>query len=97
MVLVKQAVILAGGRGTRLKTLTDNLPKPMISINKRPFLEYFGNGSTFGIKIKYSIGDISFEAGKRIKNVEELLDNNFLLMYCDNYCPLNLKEKILIV
>jgi len=28
MVLVKQAVILAGGRGTRLKTLTDNLPKP---------------------------------------------------------------------
>ncbi len=121
MVLVKQAVILAGGRGTRLKTLTDNLPKPMISINRRPFLEYlidllkengieeivlllgylpekikeyFGNGSKFGINIKYSIGDVSFETGERIKNAEELLDDNFLLMYCDNYWPLNLKKLV---
>ena len=35
-----KAVILAGGRGERLKPLTDNLPKPMIEINGRPFLEY---------------------------------------------------------
>ena len=121
MVLVKQAVILAGGRGTRLGTLTDNLPKPMIPINRKPFLEYlldllkengieevilllgylpekikkyFGNGSKFGINIKYSIGDVSFETGKRIKNAEGLLDDNFLLMYCDNYWPLNLKKLV---
>jgi len=36
----KQAVILAGGRGTRLKPLTDHLPKPMIAFNEKPFLEY---------------------------------------------------------
>ena len=35
-----QAVILAGGRGTRLKPLTDTRPKPMIEIHGRPFLEY---------------------------------------------------------
>jgi len=33
-------VILAGGRGTRLGRLTDNLPKPMIPINGKPFLHY---------------------------------------------------------
>jgi D-glycero-D-manno-heptose 1,7-bisphosphate phosphatase len=35
-----QAVILAGGRGTRLRPLTDTLPKPMIAFRGRPFLEY---------------------------------------------------------
>lgn len=36
----RQAVILAGGRGTRLAPLTDTLPKPMIAFHGRPFLEY---------------------------------------------------------
>jgi histidinol-phosphate phosphatase family protein len=35
-----QAVILCGGLGTRLKPLTDSLPKPMAPVNGRPFLEY---------------------------------------------------------
>src|SRR6476660_72562 len=35
-----QAVILAGGRGTRLGPLTDARPKPMIEIHGKPFLEY---------------------------------------------------------
>jgi histidinol-phosphate phosphatase family protein len=36
----RQAVILAGGRGTRLAPLTDSRPKPMIEFHGRPFLEY---------------------------------------------------------
>lgn len=36
----RQAVILAGGRGSRLRPLTDTLPKPMIPFHGRPFLEY---------------------------------------------------------
>ena len=37
---IKQAVILAGGRGKRLMPLTKKIPKPMVSINKKPFLDY---------------------------------------------------------
>jgi histidinol-phosphate phosphatase family protein len=35
-----QAVIVAGGRGTRMRPLTDSRPKPMIEVGGRPFLEY---------------------------------------------------------
>ena len=35
-----QAAILCGGLGTRMRPYTDVLPKPMIPVNGRPFLEY---------------------------------------------------------
>ena len=37
--MIKQVVILVGGKGTRLKNLTKNLPKPLIKINNLSFLE----------------------------------------------------------
>ena len=33
-----EAVILAGGVGTRLKSISGNIPKPMVEINGIPFL-----------------------------------------------------------
>lgn len=36
----EQAVIFAGGRGTRLRPLTDTIPKPMAPVNGRPFVDY---------------------------------------------------------
>ena len=33
-----QAVILCGGLGTRLRPITNTIPKPMVMINKKPFL-----------------------------------------------------------
>lgn len=36
----RQAVILAGGRGTRMRPITNDRPKPMVPILERPFLEY---------------------------------------------------------
>jgi len=36
----QQAVILCGGLGTRLRPFTDSMPKPMIPVNGRPFLEH---------------------------------------------------------
>jgi D-glycero-D-manno-heptose 1,7-bisphosphate phosphatase len=35
-----QAVILAGGRGTRMRPITNDRPKPMVPVLGRPFLEY---------------------------------------------------------
>lgn len=35
-----QAVILAAGRGKRMKSLTKNLPKPMLKVKGKPILEY---------------------------------------------------------
>jgi len=38
-----EAIILAGGMGTRLKGVVDDVSKVMAPINKRPFLEYLLN------------------------------------------------------
>lgn len=40
-----EAIILAGGFGTRLRHVVKNLPKPMAPINGKPFLEYIINSS----------------------------------------------------
>ncbi len=37
---LEQAVVVAGGLGTRLLPLTKDIPKPMVVVNGRPFLEY---------------------------------------------------------
>ena len=37
---MKQAVILVGGRGTRLKEVSGNLPKPMVPVLGKPLLQY---------------------------------------------------------
>lgn len=114
--MVKQAVILAGGYGTRLKPFTDTNPKPMYPFEGKPFLEYlveqvksfgmteivmllgylpekitdyFGDGSKWGVHIQYSVTPVEYETGLRIKGAKDLLADEFLLMYCDNYCPVS--------
>ena len=38
--MIKQAVILCGGLGTRLLPITKRIPKPMVLVDKKPFLEH---------------------------------------------------------
>lgn len=35
-----KAILLVGGLGTRLRTVIGDFPKPMVEINRKPFLEY---------------------------------------------------------
>jgi len=39
-VAIRQAVILVGGRGTRLGSLTDAIAKPLVDVAGRPFLDW---------------------------------------------------------
>ena len=38
--MINQAIILAGGRGERLRPITDTIPKVMVEINEKPLLLY---------------------------------------------------------
>ena len=49
--MVKQAVILVGGYGTRLGNLTRNTPKPYLEVLNKPFIEHIiQNLSRYGIE-----------------------------------------------
>ncbi|MDY5969601.1 MAG: nucleotidyltransferase family protein [Bacteroidales bacterium] len=37
---MKEAIVLAGGLGTRLRNVVHNVPKPLAPVNERPFLAY---------------------------------------------------------
>jgi D-glycero-D-manno-heptose 1,7-bisphosphate phosphatase len=52
--------------------------------------DHFGDGSRWGLKIEYSVTPVEINTGLRIKLAERLLDDVFLLLYCDNYWPMRL-------
>lgn len=48
--MLSEAIILAGGFGTRLQEVVNNVPKPMAPVNGKPFLNYiFSYLKHFGI------------------------------------------------
>ena len=52
--------------------------------------EYCGDGSSWGLDIKYVESPVSAQTGQRLMDAAPLLDPHFLLMYCDNYWPMQL-------
>jgi N-acetyl-alpha-D-muramate 1-phosphate uridylyltransferase len=108
-----QAAILVGGLGTRLGSLTQNVPKPMVQVNGKPFLEheigllkrsgvgdfvlcvghlgekvegYFGDGSKWGVKVRYSYdGPKLMGPAGALKRAEPLLEDCFFVTYGDAY------------
>ena len=42
--VIRKAVILAAGRGTRMRDLTNELPKPMIEVRGKPILQHIIEG-----------------------------------------------------
>lgn len=54
--------------------------------------EYFGDGSRHGVRVRYSVGELEEGTATRLKRAATLLDEVFLLMYCDNYIHLDLRS-----
>lgn len=109
--MVTKAIILAGGKGERLRPYTDNCPKPMIPINGRPdveyqvfqlkqagikeivfavsykrevLMDYWGDGSKFGLDIHYSEEDEPLGRGGGIKKAMKLLKGDFEDVFVTN-------------
>lgn len=61
-----QAILLAGGLGTRLRSVVSDRPKPMALIQERPFLEYLVKSLT-----SQGIRDIIFAVGYKGNMIEE--------------------------
>jgi mannose-1-phosphate guanylyltransferase len=98
---INKAILLVGGKGTRLMPLTTNTPKPMLKIAGVPVTEHqivkareagiteivlatsylaevfephFGDGSRFGIEIKYAFETQPLGTGGAIANAAQLLN-----------------------
>ena len=54
--------------------------------------EYFGDGKKFGVNIRYVVTEVSCDTEFRLKAAKDLLDDEFLMMYCDNICPINFER-----
>ncbi len=61
-----QAVLLAGGLGTRLRSVVSDRPKPMALIGEKPFMEYVVHELS-----KHGVTDIIFAVGYKGSMVEE--------------------------
>lgn len=52
-------------------------------------MSYVGNGEKYGVNIIYDVTPINYDTLQRIYSAKDLIDEEFLLMYADNYCPIN--------
>lgn len=104
------AIIMAGGRGERLKPLTDHTPKPLLKIGEKPIIEhnidrlasfgvddiwlsvrylgdqlvdYFGDGSSKGIRVKYVWEDQPLGTAGALGLVDDFLHDHILMMNSD--------------
>lgn len=113
-----QVVILAGGLGTRLRASVPNVPKSLVPVAGKPFIEHqlgllrscglldvlicighqgeliekhLGDGSEFGLRVRYSHEDAGrlLGTGGALVNALPLLGETFLVMYGDSYLPID--------
>lgn len=67
-----EIIVLAGGFGTRLKSVVSDLPKPMAPVRDKPFVEYLLNW----IK-NYQVSRIIFSVGYKHEIIVEYFGNEF--------------------
>ena len=63
---IRKGLILAGGKGTRLKPITDEIPKPLLPVHGKPILQY-------GIELfkKFGINEIILSIGYKGGQIKE--------------------------
>ena len=116
-----QALILAGGEGTRLRPLTSTVPKPVVPLVDRPFIRFMldwlrshgvndvvmscghlasgvrnvlGDGSAFGIRLRYVEEPRPLGTGGALKYAEPLLDDRFLMLNGDVLTDIDLTAQM---
>ncbi len=65
-----KAVILAAGKGTRMRELTQEMPKPMLSVQGKPILEHILDGL-----IQVGIRDFCIITGFRADTIEDYFED----------------------
>lgn len=81
-----EAIILAGGLGTRLQSVVKGVPKPMADINGKPFLSYLIN-YLHGFGVDRIILSVGYKK-EAVKSYFKKFNNNIAIEYCDEDMPL---------
>ena len=76
--MTKEAIILAGGFGTRLQGVVKDLPKPMAPVNGRPFLTYI-----LDYLIDYQYNKVVLSVGYLHKKIEEFFGTHYKSLEID--------------
>ena len=71
--MIRTAIILAGGLGTRLKKVNPLLPKPLAPINNRPFLEHL-----MDYWIEQGISQFILSVGYKSQSIIDHFGQNYL-------------------
>ena len=78
------AVILAGGRGTRISEYTDTIPKPLVQIGDKPIISHIIDSYVHqGVKKFYIAGGYKIEELKKYFAQYHLLNSDFCLSIKD--------------
>jgi mannose-1-phosphate guanylyltransferase len=121
--MLRTAILLAGGEGSRLYPLTFDRPKPMVKLLDKPILQwaiewlkhngitriilgvayrkeavmdYFKDGSEFGVEITYSIHSVEGETGEgfRLAISRYVKDELFVALNGDELTNIRLNDML---